>query len=427
MAPPDHDIAFQMSGSNLRYGPGVTREVGMDLQEMSAERVLVVTDPRVAQLLPVQTVCESLQQHGIDYDLFDRVRVEPSQQSFQDAIQTAQAGNYDAFVAVGGGSSIDTAKAANLYACWPADFMDYVNAPIGAGLPVPGPLKPLIAIPTTAGTGSETTGIAIFDVTERNCKTGIRHRRLRPTLAIVDPENTRTMPPLVAASSGLDVLAHAIESYTAKPFTQRPYPATPNLRPAYQGSNPISDVWSLEALRLMATNIVQAFRDPSDDQARAQMILAAAYAGMGFGTAGVHLCHAMSYPISSLVKNYQPPGYLDDHAIVPHGISVVLSAPAVFRFTACACPERHRRAAEILGATTDRVPDADIGKVLSDQLLTLMHTVDVPNGLSAVGFSTDDLPALVEGTLPQQIRHLASRSAEGDDLYRLFEESMTLW
>ena len=311
MAPPDHDIAFQMSGSNLRYGPGVTREVGMDLREISAKRVLVITDPRVAQLLPVRTVRESLEQHGINYDLFDRVRVEPSQQSFQDAIQTAQAGNYDAFVAVGGGSSIDTAKAANLYACWPADFMDYVNAPIGAGLPVPGPLKPLIAIPTTAGTGSETTGIAIFDVTERNCKTGIRHRRLRPTLAIVDPENTRTMPPLVAASSGLDVLAHAIESYTAKPFTQRPYPATPNLRPAYQGSNPISDVWSLEALRLMATNIVRAFQDPSDDQARAQMILAAAYAGMGFGTAGVHLCHAMSYPISSLVKNYQPPGYLE--------------------------------------------------------------------------------------------------------------------
>ena len=107
---------------------------------------------------------------------------------------------------------------------------------------------------------------------------------------------------------------------------------------------------------------------------------------------------------------------------------MVLSAPAVFRFTACACPERHRRAAEILGATTDRVPDADIGKVLSDQLLTLMHTVDVPNGLSAVGFSTDDLPALVEGTLPQQIRHLASRSAlKATICIRLFEESMTLW
>ena len=421
------DIAFEMSGSNLRFGPGVTREIGLDLKEMSAQRVMVVTDSRMAKLPPVDVVRESLDGSQIEYDLYDRVRVEPSEQSFQDAIQFASAGGYDAYVAVGGGSAIDTAKAANLYATWPADFMEYVNAPIGAGKPVPGPLQPLIAVPTTAGTGSETTGIAIFDLLDRHCKTGIRHRRIRPTLGIIDPENTRTLPSLVASASGLDVLCHALESFTAKPFTERPYPESPNLRPAYQGSNPISDVWSLQALQMTSQNLVRVYEDPSDDHARAQMILAAAYAGMGFGTAGVHLCHAMSYPISSRVRDYRPAGYPEDHAIVPHGISVVLTAPAVFRFTASGCPERHLLAAEKLGANIAGTKAEDAGKILSDTIIELMRQLEMPNGLSAVGFTTSDIPALVEGTLPQQIRHLTPRPAEKDEFSQLFEESMTLW
>jgi len=422
-----NDIAFEMSGSNLRFGPGVTREVGLDLKEMSAQRVMVVTDPRMAKLPPVDVVRESLDQSRIAYDLYDRVRVEPSEQSFQDAIKFASAGAYDAFVAVGGGSAIDTAKAANLYATWPADFMEYVNAPLGAGKPVPGPLKPLIAVPTTAGTGSETTGIAIFDLLDRNCKTGIRHRRIRPTLGIIDPDNTRTLPPQVVAAAGLDVLCHALESFTAKPFTQRPYPDSPNLRPAYQGSNPISDVWSQQALQMTSRSLVRVYDDSGDDDARAEMILASAYAGMGFGTAGVHLCHAMSYPISSLVRDYHPAGYPKEHAIVPHGVSVVLTAPAVFRFTTAGCPERHLLAAEKLGVSVADANPQDAGKILSDKIIELMRRLDVPNGLSAVGFETTDIPALVDGTLPQQIRHLASRAAEKDDLTQLFEESMTLW
>ena len=185
--------------------------------------------------------------------LYDRVRVEPTDESFLDAIAFARQAPYDAYVAVGGGSTIDTAKAVNLYVTYPpSDFLDYVNPPIGKGIPVPGPLKPLIAIPTTAGTGSETTGVSIFDLTRMHAKTGIASRRLKPTLGLLDPENTRSMPPQVAASSGLDILSHAIESYTALPYTGRPYPDRPLVRPAYQGSNPISDVWSLQALRMVA-------------------------------------------------------------------------------------------------------------------------------------------------------------------------------
>src|SRR5438876_10510476 len=235
--------------------------------------------------------------------------------------------------AFAGGATIDRAKALNLYVPYPpADFLDSVNPPIGNGLPIPGPLKPLIAIPTTAGTGSETTGVTIFDFKKMHAKTGIASRRLKPTLGLLDPENTRTMPSPVAASSGLDILSHAVESYTAMPFSQRPHPDRPLLPPAYQGSNPISDVWSLQALRMVAKYLVRAVEDPEDDEARASMLLAASYAGVGFGNAGVHLPHGMSYPISGHVKSYCPPGYRTDHPLVPHGVSVILNAPAVFRF-----------------------------------------------------------------------------------------------
>jgi len=422
------EYAFEMATTAIRFGFGVTREVGIELADLGKKYVLVFTDPNLRVLPPLATVLESLQDQGIRFSVFDRVRVEPSDRSFRDAAAAAQSEDFDAFVAVGGGSTIDTAKAANLYSSYPADFLEYVNPPIGRGQPIPGPLKPLIAIPTTAGTGSETTGVAIFDFEQMRAKTGIAHRRLKPTLGLLDPDNTRTLPSPVAAASGLDVLSHAIESYTALPFQQRTRPERPILRPAYQGSNPISDVWSLEALRLVATYLRRAVADPADDEARAKMMLAASYAGIGFGNAGVHLPHGMSYPVAGMVRNYRPQGYTVDHPLVPHGVSVILNAPAVFRFTSLACPERHLKAAEILGAKVNGAKWEDAGRLLADQLLKLMQDLRVPNGLRALGYESADIPALVEGTLPQhRVTKLSPRPAEPGELAQLFEESMTLW
>src|SRR5215469_12323862 len=424
----ENEYAFEMATSAIRFGFGVTREVGAELADLGKKQVLVFTDANLAALRPTTTVLESLEDHKIRFSVFDRVRVEPTDTSFRDATAAAQAEEFDAFVAVGGGSTIDTAKAANLYSCHPADLLDYVNPPIGRGKPVPGLLKTLIAIPTTAGTGSETTGVAIFDFERMKAKTGIAHRRLRPTLGMVDPDNTRTLPPAVAASSGLDVLSHAIESYTAIPFRQRPRPERPILRPAYQGSNPISDLWSLEALRLVATYLRRAVADPADDEARASMLLAASYAGIGFGNAGVHLPHGMSYPVAGMVRNYRPPGYSSDHPLVPHGISVIVHAPAAFRFTAPACPERHLKAAEILGAKIGHGRGEDAGSILAEHIVKLMQDLGVPNGLRELGYESADIPALVEGTLPQhRVTKLSPRPAGPDDLARLFEESMTIW
>ena len=424
----EHDTAFQMATANIRYGRGVTREVGMDLADMGVRHVMVVTDPQVVKLPPVATVLESLDDEGVSYALFDRVRVEPTDRSLQEAIAFANSQPFDGLVAVGGGSTIDTAKAANLYATYSADFLDYVNPPIGKGKPVPGPLKPLIAIPTTAGTGSETTGVVIFDLVEMHVKTGIAYRNLKPTIGLIDPDNTKTLPRQVAASTGLDVLSHAIESYTAMPFDHRPKPDRPALRPAYQGSNPISDTWSLQALRMVAEFLPRAVDDPADDEARAMMLLAASYAGIGFGNAGVHLPHGMSYPVSGMVRDYKADGYSVDHPIVPHGMSVILNSPAALRFTASASPDRHLRAADVLGVEIADADPADAGDILADRIVDFMRRLNVPNGLSAVGYARDDIPALVQGTLPQhRVTKLSPRPAGERELHKIFEDAMIYW
>ena len=422
------ETAFTIDTSSIKYGPGVTREVGHDMRRLGAQRVMVLTDAQLAQGAAVATALAALKAAGIDAVLFDQVRVEPTSSSFLQAIEFASRGKFDGYLAVGGGSVIDTAKAANLYATYPADLLAYVNPPIGRGEPVPGPLQPLIAVPTTAGTGSETTGVAIFDFTEMHAKTGIAHRALRPNLGILDPDNTRTLPKLVAASSGLDVLSHALESLTALPYNQRAAPAAPELRPAYQGANPISDIWCGKAIQMVAANIVRAIQDPDDGEARSQMLLAAAYAGIGFGNAGVHLPHGMSYPVSGMVRSYNPAGYPADHPIIPHGMSVILNAPAVFRFTAPANPQRHLLGAQLMGVDISAVAEADAGAVLATAIISLMQQTGVPNGLGAIGFTKADIPKLVEGTLPQhRVTKLSPRPATAADLQTLFEDALRYW
>ena len=422
------ETAFSIDASSIKFGPGVTREVGFEMKRLGTNRVMVVTDPRMADSEAVSVTMDSLKAEGVEAVLFDRVHVEPTDVSFKEAIAFATEGDFDGFVAAGGGSSIDTAKAANLYATYPADFLAYVNAPIGEGRLVPGPLKPLIAIPTTSGTGSETTGVAIFDLLEMQSKTGISHRALRPVMGLVDPNNTRTLPKMVTAFSGFDVLCHGLESYTAMPFSHRDAPENPGARPSYQGSNPISDVWALRAIEMVSHNILRAISDPDDEDARSQMLLAATFAGVGFGNAGCHLPHGMSYPVSGMVREYVPEGYPPEEPLIPHGLSVIMNAPAVFRFTAPTNPERHLHAAHLMGADISNANPEDAGDLLADQIVKLVREVGIPNGLSALGYSSSDVDKLVEGTLPQhRVVKLSPRPVERADLRQLFLDSLTLW
>lgn len=431
-AAPEKEYAFEMATSNIRYGPGVTREVGMDVQNLRIKKLCVFTDKNVGKLPPMEVVLESLTANNVSFVVFDDVSIEPTNISFEKAIAFASEAGADGFVAVGGGSVMDTAKAANLYSSHPQNtLMDFVNAPIGKGEIPTGNLKPLICVPTTSGTGSETTGVSVFDHKglDFSAKIGIGNRSIRPLLGLVDPLNVKYMPRNVAIYSGFDVLCHALESYTALPYYDRmPRPSNPASRPAYQGSNPISDIWSLHALRIISKYFKRSIADAEDDEARAAMHLASTYAGVGFGNAGCHLCHGMSYPISSRVRSYRSQGYNQDKPLIPHGLSVVITAPAVFTFTAPLCPERHLEAAQILGADISKAKAEDAGVILRDVLKAYMQEMGVVNGLRELEYGSEDIPAFVKGTLPQErVTKLSPRSFTEEQLAGLFEDSLRIY
>ena len=406
---------------------GATDEVAYDLKRLGVKRALIVTDPGIMKIGLPERVRSLLKDADINAEIYDDVHVEPTDTSFEAIGSYVQGRNYDGIVAVGGGSSIDTAKAANLLSTYPAPVMDYINKPVGKGVPVPGPLKPLLAIPTTAGTGSETTAIAIMDVLSLKVKTGISHRFMRPTFAIIDPLNTVTVPPMATAYPGFDVLTHALESYTSRPYDARPK-HKPDARPVYVGSNPISDLWCEKALEYTGRYLRRAVLNGMDIEARTHMALAATIAGIGFGNAGVHVPHSIAYPVAGLVKNFSPPDYPQDEPIVPHGLSVVITAPSTFRWTYPVSPERHLRAAQLLGANVSGLSSTEMVEALPNTLLSLMRDTGIPNGLNALGYGSEDVSALVDGTL-KQARLLVNcpRNAGGEELRSVIEQSFEYW
>ncbi|MBB2989188.1 alcohol dehydrogenase class IV [Mycolicibacterium iranicum] len=420
--------AFTVDASRITFGRGCLAEVGDRAAAWGVHRVALFSDPVVAALPVFDTVRQSLRDAGLDVVSYTDVRVEPTDESFRRAAEFATEVQPDGYVSVGGGSVIDTAKAANLYASHPADFLHYVNAPVGEGAAVPGPLRPHLACPTTSGTGSEVTGIAIFDLLSMAAKTGIASPALRPTEALVDPDCTDTLPATVVACSGLDVLSHALESYTARPYTRRTAPDRPTLRPMSQGANPWSDLGCREALTLLGRYLTRAVADSSDREAREQVMWAATLAGIAFGNAGVHLPHAMAYAVAGQVRDFRPEGYPDAEPIVPHGMSVILNAPAAFRLTGHTDPVRHLDAAGHLGADTAGAAPEDAGAVLADHVIRIMQEVGMPNGLGGVGYTDADSRSLAEGTWPQQ-RLLGNAPIELDKalLATTFTQSMRYW
>ena len=422
----DPESVFTYGAPLLKYGSGAADEIGYDLAQYGARRALVITDAGVAATGIPARVAEQMATFGIEARVFDGVHIEPTDRSLLDAAAEARdSGPWDAFVAIGGGSSIDTAKAINLLTTNPGELMDYINAPVGRGQAPTEPLKPLIAVPTTTGTGSESTTICVMDVLDLKVKTGISHARLRPTMAVVDPDLTMTQPPGVTAASGMDILCHALESYTARTYTSYDRKA-PEQRVPYCGANPISDMWAEKALSLLAGSFRRAVRHGDDAGARADMAMAATFAGLGFGNAGVHIPHANAYPIAGQVTDFHPADYPGSEPMVPHGMSVALTAPEAFRFTFEASPDRHVRAAQLL-APNAGLPTEPV-EFLPMVLVDLMRDIGIPDGIAAVGFGEDDVPDLVDGAMKQQrLLATAPREVTEDDLAGIFRRSMQLW
>src|SRR5829696_321046 len=358
------ETIFTLEATPVKFGPGAADDAGWELQRLGVTRALLVTDPGVAVTGHPDRVRDRIAAAGIAVVVYDRARVEPTLDSLQYAADFARDAGVDGFVSVGGGSSIDTLKV----------------------------------------------------------KTGISHRYLRPAQAIVDPELAQTLGAEVTASSGLDVVCHAAESFLSRPYDQRERPASPGDRPPYQGANPVADVWSAKALEYGGRYLRRAVADPGDVEARGRMMLAATMAGVGFGSAGVHIPHACAYPIASLKHQYTPPGYPLDHPFVPHGWSVIVTAPAAFRFTYDADPERHHRVAELLHGEPIPDPGPD---TLPEVLRTLMRDVGAPGGIAELGYTEDDVPALAEGALKQErLLVIAPKEAGLEDLAQILRASM---
>ena len=420
--------AYTINAQSLKFGAGVLAELGQDAARLGMKRVAFFIDKNVEETEPAALAKESLRREGVDFEVFTESRVEPTDRSILVAGEFAQKGAFDGFISLGGGSTIDTAKAANLLATYPDDLMAYIYAPLGGGKRIPGPLKPHIACPTTSGTGSETSVVSIFDLEERQVKAGVASPLLRPTLAVVDPTTTHSMPAGVVAATGFDVLSHAIESYTARPYSSRPRSESPDMRPPYQGANPYADIGSLAAIRIGGRNLVRAVKDPQDYQARHELMFAATLAGQAFGNAGVHIPHAMATSVSGLKHTYRANGYESENAMVPHGISVVLNTPAVFRFTAPAAPQRHLEAAAALGSDIEGASPDEAGLVLSGIMLKMMKETHLPNGLIEVGYTEEDIPALVKGAIAQKrLLLIAPREITEENLAQLFEKAMRNW
>ena len=418
------ETVFTYGAPGLKFGRGAATEIGHDLRVLGATRILLVTDAGVAATGHPEAIAERLTHDGLAVTTYAGARVEPTDESMADAIEFARdAGPFDAIVAVGGGSAIDTAKAVNLLTTNDGELMDYVNAPVGRAQAPVRPLLPLVAVPTTTGTGAESTTVCVLDVLSLKVKTGISHPLLRPTLALVDPSLTHTQPPLVTASSGLDVLCHALESYTARWYAD--FEAkTPEQRVPYCGANPIADAWSERALGMLSTAFRPAVARGDDAAAREAMAMAATFAGLGFGNAGVHVPHANAYPIAGRVRDYRPDGYPDEEPMVPHGMAVSLTAPEAFRFTFSASPERHLKAARLLEPDVE----GDGPDVLPGVITRLMRDVGLPSGLAEIGYGDGDVDDLVEGSLKQQrLLATAPREVTGDDLAGIFRASMELW
>jgi hydroxyacid-oxoacid transhydrogenase len=411
--PCDHGAdTFTIAIPKVTFGRGCLGEAGARAQGLGMTRVGLFTDAALRQSSYFATVMDSLHAAGLDVAVFDEITIEADDESVVRGAAFIADGNFDGVVSLGGGSVMDTAKASMLYGLHPvADFLDYFAPPLGAGKPIPSDLLPHLACPTTSGTGSECTSISVLRINDLKTKFVLANAALMPQQALIDPVCCASLPAMVVASTGFDLLCHALECYTAKAYTRWARVDDPNKRTLIQGANPWSDLAARKALEIAGEYLDRGVNDADDTQARDQLMWGASLAGMAFGNSGTHLGHALSYGVTHLMQDITTDGYRVGSPFVPHGISVAVSAPAIFRYTAAAAPERHFEAAGYLQADLQGAAADDSGEALATRLIELMRKTGVPNGLSGVGFGAANVPALAASSA-RQVRAIANSPRE---------------
>lgn len=383
------DSVWELKLSPLKFGLGAVREIGYALQGLGGSRPLLVTDKGVAQAGLANDVNQLLAERGLEVDVWDGAEPEPTAQSIEAGIDWVVGKNFDSFISVGGGSVMDTAKVINLISSHGGSMLDYVAPPTGKGKGISGPLKPHIAVPTTAGTGSETSPSTVISLPDQMIKVGISHAFCRPTLAIVDPLLHVTMPPKVTADSGMDALAHAVESFVTRRFDRKPKPKTPSDRPVYGGGTPVTDIFAEKAIELIGRFLRRAVYNGQDIEARNGMALAATLAGVAFTNAGVTAVHAMAYPVGGQFHS-------------SHGETNAVLLPAVMEFLVPAVPEKLRQVAKAMGERVDGISFLEGARKAISAIIQLLKDINGPNGIGAFGVKEDDLARMAADTLKIQ-------------------------
>ena len=429
-APCEHGAdSFTINIPKSTFGRGCLREAGARAAAIGMSRVALFTDPFLKEGEYVNRVVSSLKQAGIDVAVFSEIRIEADDASVERGARFIAEGSFDGVVSVGGGSVMDTAKAAMLYALYPVgDFLDYFAPPIGAGKPMPGPLMPHLACPTTSGTGSECTSISVIRITSLNTKFVLANPVMLADEALIDPACCDSLPANVVASTGFDLLSHAIECYTAKAYTKWAKIEDPSKRQLIQGANPWSDLAARKALEIAGEYLVRGVNDAGDHEARDQLMWGASLAGMAFGNSGTHLPHAMSYGVTHLMHNITTDGYAVESPFIPHGISVIVSAPAIFRYAAAGAPQRHLEAASFLNADIEGASLDDAGEVVSKRIISLMKDTAIPNGLGGLGFTENDVKPLAASSA-RQARAIANAPRETNlqDMQNIYSAALSYY
>lgn len=387
---------FSTAGK-LVFGNNAIQGLGKLMQSLTEKTTLVITDPGIKAAGILETALAAMKQEGVSYVVYDQSEPEPRVEKAVEAYEFAKNQNCGAIIGLGGGSSIDLSKVVAILLTYGGSPKDYFGE-----FQVPGPVLPLVAIPTTSGTGSEVTPAAVLTDLQANLKIGISDNFIRPLIALVDPMLTVKMPPAVTASTGIDALAHAVEAYTAIGYEY----LLAEGEALYQGTNDLTDALAVKAIKLISENLRLAVDQGQNVEARSNMALGSVLAGMAFSNAGVGAAHAIAYPVGAVT-----------HA--PHGVLCGLLLPHVMEYNVPVALDRFTRIAELMGENINGLDQFEAAMLSVKAVKRLINDVKITATLRGLGVAEEKLPELAEKTLVvgrllrNNPRRLAASDIEG--------------